>query len=108
MARGAPKYWYRHAGWKGEGAMKRHAVAGTTSAGGAAHPLYVLRALLMAQFLGALNDNIYKMVVSMLAMHQALEVGTGSGMLALVSAVFIVPSLLFSGYAGRAADVYSK
>ncbi|MGE3539569.1 MAG: MFS transporter [Candidatus Tectimicrobiota bacterium] len=70
--------------------------------------LPVLRALLATQFLGALNDNLYKMVVSMLAIQQALQGGAGGGMLALVSAVFIAPFLLFAGYAGHTADVYSK
>jgi acyl-[acyl-carrier-protein]-phospholipid O-acyltransferase/long-chain-fatty-acid--[acyl-carrier-protein] ligase len=62
----------------------------------------------MAQFLGALNDNVYKMVVALLAVQEALKAGVGSAALALVSAVFIIPFLLFSGYAGHAADVLSK
>jgi acyl-[acyl-carrier-protein]-phospholipid O-acyltransferase/long-chain-fatty-acid--[acyl-carrier-protein] ligase len=48
------------------------------------------------------------MVVSLLAVQEALNAGAGSAALALVSAVFIMPFLLFSGYAGHAADVLSK
>jgi acyl-[acyl-carrier-protein]-phospholipid O-acyltransferase/long-chain-fatty-acid--[acyl-carrier-protein] ligase len=48
------------------------------------------------------------MVVSLLAVQDALKAGEGSAALALVSAIFIIPFLLFSGYAGHAADVLSK
>jgi predicted MFS family arabinose efflux permease len=48
------------------------------------------------------------MVVSLLAVQETLNAGAGSTALALVSAVFIIPVLLFSGYAGHAADVLSK
>lgn len=66
------------------------------------------RAFLGAQFLGAFSDNVYKMVVSLLAADLAIEAGTGSGYLSLALFVFTVPFLLFSGYAGYLADVYSK
>jgi len=59
---------------------------------------------LWTQFLGAFNDNIFKMVVSFLAME---ALGAVEGV-TLVGAVFIVPFLLFSGYAGHLADRYSK
>jgi acyl-[acyl-carrier-protein]-phospholipid O-acyltransferase / long-chain-fatty-acid--[acyl-carrier-protein] ligase len=63
--------------------------------------------LLSAQFLGALNDNLLKMVVSLLAAGIAAESGKG-GYLSLVSGVFILPYLLFSGYAGFLADRFDK
>ncbi|HEX9878769.1 MAG TPA: acyl-[ACP]--phospholipid O-acyltransferase, partial [Candidatus Binatia bacterium] len=63
---------------------------------------------LLTQFLGALNDNIFKMVVSLLAVNLAVGTGNGSGYLSIVAAVFILPFVLFSGYAGHVADVYSK
>jgi len=66
------------------------------------------KAFLCAQFLGAFSDNVYKMVVSLLAADLAIESGAGSGYLSLALFVFTVPFLLFSGYAGYAADVYSK
>lgn len=64
------------------------------------------QAFLWTQFLGAFNDNIFKIVVSMLAVSAAS--GSGSGHLSLVGAVFILPFFLFSGYAGHVADVFNK
>lgn len=64
--------------------------------------------LLLAQFLGALNDNLYKMVVSLLAVTAGITAGGPSAHLSLVGAIFILPFFLFSGYAGHAADVVSK
>jgi acyl-[acyl-carrier-protein]-phospholipid O-acyltransferase/long-chain-fatty-acid--[acyl-carrier-protein] ligase len=66
------------------------------------------RAFLWTQFLGALNDNIYKMIVSLLAVDIGLSQGGGSGYLSLVLAIYIFPFFLFSGYAGHMADVLSK
>ncbi len=66
------------------------------------------QAFLWTQFLGAFNDNVYKIVVAMLAVHVATSAGGGSGHLSLVGAVFILPFFLFSGYAGHIADVSSK
>ena len=66
------------------------------------------QAFLWTQFLGAFNDNIYKIVVALLAVHVATSSGGGSGQLSLVGAVFILPFFLFSGYAGHIADVSSK
>ncbi|MFQ5961156.1 MAG: MFS transporter, partial [Candidatus Methylomirabilales bacterium] len=67
-----------------------------------------LQAFLWTQFLGAFNDHVYKIVVAMLAVSVATSSGGGSGPLSLVGAVFILPFFLFSGYAGHAADVFSK
>src|SRR6266852_823497 len=66
-----------------------------------------LQPFLWTQFLGAFNDNIFKIVVSMLAVHKVAAAHAGRE-LSIVSAVFILPFLLFSGYAGQLADVYSK
>ena len=66
------------------------------------------QSFLWTQFLGALNDNIYKMIVSMRAVHVAARTGSGSEYLALAGAVFVVPFLLFSGYSGHLADAFSK
>jgi acyl-[acyl-carrier-protein]-phospholipid O-acyltransferase/long-chain-fatty-acid--[acyl-carrier-protein] ligase len=67
-----------------------------------------LQPFLWTQFLGALNDNIYKMIVSLLAVDIGLSKGGGSGYLSLVLAIYIFPFFLFSGYAGHMADVLSK
>src|SRR3954471_3591078 len=66
-----------------------------------------LQPFLWTQFLGAFNDNLFKIVVSMLAVHAAAQAHAGR-QLSLVGIVFILPFLLFSGYAGQLADVYSK
>ncbi len=66
-----------------------------------------LQPFLWTQFLGAFNDNLFKIVVSMVAVHAAAADASG-GQLAIVGAVFILPFLLFSGYAGQLADIYSK
>jgi acyl-[acyl-carrier-protein]-phospholipid O-acyltransferase/long-chain-fatty-acid--[acyl-carrier-protein] ligase len=62
---------------------------------------------LSAQFLGSLNDNLLKMVVA-LAAAGAAAAGSGSSYLSLTSAVFILPYILFSGYAGFVADRFDK
>lgn len=63
---------------------------------------------LWAQFLGAFNDNVYKMIVSFTAVRIAVDSATSGRYLALSGAVFILPYILFSGYAGQLADRYSK
>jgi acyl-[acyl-carrier-protein]-phospholipid O-acyltransferase/long-chain-fatty-acid--[acyl-carrier-protein] ligase len=65
------------------------------------------QAFLWTQFLGALNDNIYKMIVSVIAIRIAGEAHAGRD-LAIAGAVFVLPFLLFAGYAGQLADRYSK
>ncbi len=59
------------------------------------------------QFLGAFNDNFYKMVVSLVALSAATR-ASDSLYVDLIAFLFILPSALFSGYAGHLADVYSK
>src|SRR3954447_19920895 len=66
-----------------------------------------LQPFLWTQFLGAFNDNLFKIVVSMLAVRLVAADRAGRE-LSIVSGVFILPFLLFSGYAGQLADVYSK
>ncbi len=56
---------------------------------------------LWTQFLGAVNDNLFKIVVTMLAVGGATAASEGRAV-ALVGALFILPFLLFSGYAGTA------
>jgi acyl-[acyl-carrier-protein]-phospholipid O-acyltransferase/long-chain-fatty-acid--[acyl-carrier-protein] ligase len=66
-----------------------------------------LQPFLWTQFLGAFNDNLFKIVVSMVAVHAATA-DTSGKQLSIVGAVFILPFLLFSGYAGQLADIHSK
>ena len=58
------------------------------------------------QFLGAFNDNFYKIIVTLVA----LDIPSGGGIqyIPLIGGLFILPFLLLSGYAGYLADVYSK
>ena len=60
------------------------------------------QAFLWTQFLGAFNDSVYQTIV-------ALHVGNANpAYVPLVPAVFTLPSLVFSGYAGHLADLVSK
>src|SRR5262245_12985006 len=58
------------------------------------------------QLLGAFNDNFLKIVVSFVALNLATQ-GAAS-YVELIAFLFILPSAVFSGYAGHLADVYSK
>jgi acyl-[acyl-carrier-protein]-phospholipid O-acyltransferase / long-chain-fatty-acid--[acyl-carrier-protein] ligase len=65
-------------------------------------------AFFWTQFLGAFNDNFHKMVVSLVALNVATAENIGSLYVDVIAFLFILPSALFSGYAGHLADVYSK
>jgi len=65
------------------------------------------QSFLWTQFLGAFNDNVFKIVLSMIAVNLATD-GSGGGYVSMVGAVFILPFFIFSGYAGYAADVFNK
>lgn len=62
------------------------------------------QSFLWTQFLGALNDNIFKWITAFLAAGTIGEKTSAS----LTGAIFILPFLLFSGYGGWAADAFSK
>src|SRR5262249_38636685 len=64
--------------------------------------------LFAAHFLGAFNDNFYKIVVLLFAVNAVGSAGGGGSALSLIGAIFVLPFLLFSGYAGYVSDVYSK
>ena len=63
-----------------------------------------IRAFLWTQFLGAFNDNVFRIIVSFYAMR---VLGPGRG-IPLAAAIFVLPFLLFSGWSGHLADAYSK
>lgn len=63
-------------------------------------------AFFCTQFLGAFNDNFLKIVVSFIALDLAMN--GADNYVELIAFLFILPSALFSGYAGHLADVYSK
>src|SRR5579859_6088235 len=66
------------------------------------------QSFLWTQCLGAFNDNLYKIIVAMRAVHVTATTGTGGEYVPLSLAVFVVPFLLFSGYSGHLADTISK
>jgi len=66
------------------------------------------QSFLLTQFLGAFNDNAYKIVLSLLIVDMAIGGGGGGRYLSIVSAVFILPWLIFSGYAGWFSDIFNK
>ena len=65
-------------------------------------------AFLCTQFLGAFNDNAYRIIVSLRAVHIVAKADQSGKYLALAGAIFVLPSLLFTGYAGQLADAISK
>jgi acyl-[acyl-carrier-protein]-phospholipid O-acyltransferase/long-chain-fatty-acid--[acyl-carrier-protein] ligase len=66
------------------------------------------QAFLWTQFLGAFNDNAYRLIVSLRAVHIVARADQSGKYLALAGALFVLPSLLFTGYAGHLADAISK
>ena len=60
------------------------------------------------QFLGAFNDNFYKIIVTLVALDIPAAMGGGAEYIPLIGGLFILPFLLFSGYAGYLADIHSK
>jgi acyl-[acyl-carrier-protein]-phospholipid O-acyltransferase/long-chain-fatty-acid--[acyl-carrier-protein] ligase len=59
------------------------------------------------QFLGALNDNIYKLLVVYFLIQQ-WGIEFSHQILATTAAIFVIPFLLFSSVAGVMADRFSK
>ena len=62
--------------------------------------------LVLAQSCGALNDNLVKNAMVVLALFQ-LSIG-GAGLSALAGALFIAPYILLSATAGKLADRFPK
>ena len=61
----------------------------------------------ITQFLGALNDNVYKLLIVYFLIDQE-GIENGHKILALTGAIFVLPFLLFSAFSGLLADRYSK
>jgi acyl-[acyl-carrier-protein]-phospholipid O-acyltransferase / long-chain-fatty-acid--[acyl-carrier-protein] ligase len=61
----------------------------------------------ITQFLGALNDNVYKLLIVYFLIDQE-GIENGHKILALTGAIFVMPFLLFSAFSGLLADRYSK
>ncbi len=66
------------------------------------------KAFLTTQFLGAFNDNAFKIVISLFALRIFIDPQTHARYMSIISALFIVPFLVCSPYAGQLADRFSK
>jgi len=65
-------------------------------------------ALTVTQFLGALNDNAFKFLLTLYLMDLVILPELGSRYVSLASGLFVLPFLLFSTHAGYLADRFSK
>ena len=68
------------------------------------------RPFFFTQFLGALNDNVFKTaLITLVAFHAAsLSSVDGSTLATLLPGLFILPFFLFSATAGQIADKFEK
>jgi len=66
------------------------------------------KAFMATQFLGAFNDNAFKIVVSLVALRVFTDPTMHARFMSMISAVFILPFILVSPYAGQLADRFSK
>jgi len=66
--------------------------------------------LFATQFLGALNDNVFKNALIILITYQVASLAgmSAQSLVAMAAGIFILPFLLFSATAGRLADSYEK
>jgi len=64
--------------------------------------------LFVTQFLGALNDNLFKNALVILILFQAASDSEGQILVTAAAGIFIVPFFLFSATAGLMADKYEK
>lgn len=67
-----------------------------------------LRSLLIAQLFGAINDNLLKILTSLLALQLIDPNNGGLGEFVLSGVMFVLPYLIFAPAAGGVADRYSK
>ncbi|MFM7630991.1 MAG: MFS transporter [Alphaproteobacteria bacterium] len=70
------------------------------------HPRFLC--FLAAQFLGAFNDNAFKLVLSLASVAMFTDPNAQKAYLSIISALAIIPFVLFSGYAGYLTDRYPK
>lgn len=65
-------------------------------------------ALIVTQFLGAFNDNVLKVLISLLVVEWVTDPSTRNQLVTMGTAVFAAPFILFSMIAGQVADRYPK
>jgi acyl-[acyl-carrier-protein]-phospholipid O-acyltransferase / long-chain-fatty-acid--[acyl-carrier-protein] ligase len=66
------------------------------------------KALLTAQFMGALTDSLLKVVVSLYAIQILLSSETATRAVSIIGVLYILPYVLFSPFAGYLADRFYK
>lgn len=64
--------------------------------------------LLVAQFFGAMNDNVLKGILTFMVIDGAWAGRLGEGGQGIVGICFTIPFIVLSGYGGQLADRYSK
>ena len=65
--------------------------------------------LFVTQFLGALNDNLFKAAITVLIVYRLAQSDQSGQILATIgTGLFILPYVLFSALAGQLADKYEK
>jgi len=84
---------------------QEYAVTGTT---GKTCSSRSFRALLGAQFLGAFNDNLFKTIASILVINEIVGNDSSALYASLAGALFFLPYILFSAFAGWCSDRFSK
>lgn len=67
-----------------------------------------LHFVIASQFLGAVNDNLVKVMVSLVAIDAAMSNKGSIGDVVMTGMSFVLPFLLFSPFAGSLADRYPK
>ncbi|NLH15480.1 MAG: MFS transporter [Phycisphaerae bacterium] len=60
------------------------------------------------QFLGAMNDNVFKGLMIFALIRGLTEEGAISQVNSIAAGIFVIPFLLFTTYGGKLADRYSK
>src|SRR5580692_9177240 len=68
---------------------------------------HALTWLNITQFLGVINDNVFKFVMAFLLID-TLGISKASSILSATGAIYVIPFLLFSSSAGILADRFSK
>ncbi|HSV43232.1 MAG TPA: acyl-[ACP]--phospholipid O-acyltransferase [Candidatus Bathyarchaeia archaeon] len=66
------------------------------------------KAFMATQFLGAFNDNAFKIIISLFALRVFSDPAVHAKFMSIISALFIVPFIVFSPYAGQLADRFPK
>ncbi|MEM7172656.1 MAG: acyl-[ACP]--phospholipid O-acyltransferase [Pseudomonadota bacterium] len=64
--------------------------------------------LFLTQFLGALNDNLFKNALVILIIYRSADTAHGQIMVTVAAGLFILPFFLFSAIAGQLADKFEK